>query len=152
MHFEHAHTMLSVFRSEQPKSESGLLVQRLTDTSHDQRRAGYWDATTPNETVAPIHDGLPVILPPSAWDAWLDTTNDDTKPSPNCWYQRLPRWARLKSGTLRRTQVIIDDLFRRDHPRRRNAIEHRDLFSIQRDSSAGTGRGPRAGWLIGPWV
>jgi putative SOS response-associated peptidase YedK len=31
----------------------------------------------PNETVAPIHDRMPVILPPSAWDGWLDPDNDD---------------------------------------------------------------------------
>ncbi len=35
--------------------------------------------TDPNETMAPIHDRMPVILPPSAWDAWLDPTNDDTE-------------------------------------------------------------------------
>ncbi len=33
--------------------------------------------TTPNETLAPIHDRMPVILPESAWDEWLDPTNDD---------------------------------------------------------------------------
>ncbi len=27
--------------------------------------------TTPNETIAPYHDRMPVILPPSAYDAWL---------------------------------------------------------------------------------
>jgi putative SOS response-associated peptidase YedK len=32
--------------------------------------------TTPNETMAPIHDRMPVILPPSAWDTWLDPTYD----------------------------------------------------------------------------
>ena len=31
--------------------------------------------TTPNELMATIHDRMPVILPPSAWDAWLDPTN-----------------------------------------------------------------------------
>jgi SOS response associated peptidase (SRAP) len=34
--------------------------------------------TTANETVAPLHDRMPVILPPSAWDAWLDPGNGDT--------------------------------------------------------------------------
>jgi putative SOS response-associated peptidase YedK len=34
--------------------------------------------TTTNETMASIHDRMPVILPPSAWDAWLDPTYDDT--------------------------------------------------------------------------
>lgn len=30
-----------------------------------------------NETVAPIHDRMPVMLPPSAWSTWLDRGNDD---------------------------------------------------------------------------
>ncbi len=33
--------------------------------------------TTPNELMATIHDRMPVILPPSAWDEWLDPTNAD---------------------------------------------------------------------------
>jgi putative SOS response-associated peptidase YedK len=32
---------------------------------------------TPNEKVAEIHDRMPVILPPSAWEAWLDPENHD---------------------------------------------------------------------------
>ncbi len=28
--------------------------------------------TGPNATMAPIHDRMPVILPPADWDAWLD--------------------------------------------------------------------------------
>src|SRR5215510_9246763 len=35
--------------------------------------------TTPNDTMALIHDRMPVILPPSAWDAWLDPANDDVE-------------------------------------------------------------------------
>jgi putative SOS response-associated peptidase YedK len=31
----------------------------------------------PNEKVEPIHDRMPVMLPPSAWDSWLDPENDD---------------------------------------------------------------------------
>jgi putative SOS response-associated peptidase YedK len=31
----------------------------------------------PNEKIAEIHDRMPVILPPGAWDAWLDRDNDD---------------------------------------------------------------------------
>lgn len=31
----------------------------------------------PNETMAPIHDRMPVILPPSAWADWLAPENDD---------------------------------------------------------------------------
>lgn len=33
--------------------------------------------TNANETMAPIHDRMPAILPASAWAAWLDPTNDD---------------------------------------------------------------------------
>jgi len=33
--------------------------------------------TAPNEVMATIHDRMPVILPASAWDAWLDRDNDD---------------------------------------------------------------------------
>ncbi len=50
--------------------------------------AGLWDAwqapdgselrsasiitTRPNDLIAPVHDRMPVILPPEAWPAWLD--------------------------------------------------------------------------------
>lgn len=33
--------------------------------------------TTPNETMAAIHDRMPVILPPAVWDEWLSPTEDD---------------------------------------------------------------------------
>ena len=33
----------------------------------------------PNEKVAEIHDRMPVMLPPSAWAAWLDPENDDVE-------------------------------------------------------------------------
>jgi putative SOS response-associated peptidase YedK len=35
--------------------------------------------TEPNKLLAPIHDRMPVVLPPKAWDAWLDPANDDVK-------------------------------------------------------------------------
>jgi len=31
----------------------------------------------PNDKIAEIHDRMPVILPPSAWDTWLDRDIDD---------------------------------------------------------------------------
>jgi putative SOS response-associated peptidase YedK len=31
----------------------------------------------PNDTMAQIHDRMPVILPQRAWDAWLDPANGD---------------------------------------------------------------------------
>jgi putative SOS response-associated peptidase YedK len=33
--------------------------------------------TTPNDVVSELHDRMPVILPPSAWDMWLDRSNED---------------------------------------------------------------------------
>jgi putative SOS response-associated peptidase YedK len=33
--------------------------------------------TTPNSEMAKIHDRMPVILPPEAWDTWLDRDNED---------------------------------------------------------------------------
>jgi len=33
--------------------------------------------TSANGTMAPIHDRMPVILPESRWDEWLDPNNDD---------------------------------------------------------------------------
>lgn len=33
--------------------------------------------TTPNEAMSAIHDRMPAILPPSAWDEWLDQGNAD---------------------------------------------------------------------------
>lgn len=33
--------------------------------------------TEANELMAPIHHRMPVILPPSAWDQWLDPTDAD---------------------------------------------------------------------------
>ncbi len=33
--------------------------------------------TDANALVEPLHDRMPVVLPPSAWDQWLDPTNDD---------------------------------------------------------------------------
>ena len=32
-----------------------------------------------NETIAPVHDRMPVVLPPDAWDAWLDRDNHDIR-------------------------------------------------------------------------
>jgi putative SOS response-associated peptidase YedK len=33
--------------------------------------------TSANETMAPLHDRMPVILPASAWPSWLDPANQD---------------------------------------------------------------------------
>ena len=33
--------------------------------------------TDANDLLAPIHDRMPVVLPPATWDHWLDTSNRD---------------------------------------------------------------------------
>ncbi len=33
--------------------------------------------TSANATMSPVHDRMPVILPPAAWDSWLDPDNHD---------------------------------------------------------------------------
>lgn len=43
----------------------------------DRLRSATIITTTPNGLMATIHDRMPVILPPSAWDEWLDPANDD---------------------------------------------------------------------------
>ncbi len=35
--------------------------------------------TSANATMRPVHDRMPVILPPSAWDAWLDPAPADAE-------------------------------------------------------------------------
>ena len=53
-----------------PKNEDG-------ERTGDPLRSCTIITTTPNDEMAKIHDRMPVILPPSAWDEWLDTDNDD---------------------------------------------------------------------------
>jgi putative SOS response-associated peptidase YedK len=33
--------------------------------------------TRPNDFMAPIHDRMPVIIPPDGWATWLDAANAD---------------------------------------------------------------------------
>ena len=35
--------------------------------------------TTPNELMMPIHDRMPVIIPPDQYDLWLDPARNDEK-------------------------------------------------------------------------
>jgi len=48
-----------------------------TERTSDPLRSCTIITGQPNEKVAEIHDRMPVMLPPSAWDAWLDRENDD---------------------------------------------------------------------------
>jgi putative SOS response-associated peptidase YedK len=67
-------------RDGEPIALAGLWEEwRDPDRKGEPLRTVTIITTTPNETMAPIHDRMPVILPPEAWDAWLDPTNDDTE-------------------------------------------------------------------------
>ena len=35
--------------------------------------------TAANDTMAPVHDRMPVVIPQSKWTEWLDPTNDDVE-------------------------------------------------------------------------
>jgi putative SOS response-associated peptidase YedK len=63
----------------EPIALAGLWEEwRGPDRSGDERlRSATIVTTDPNDLMATIHDRMPVILPPAAWDAWLDPSNAD---------------------------------------------------------------------------
>lgn len=62
----------------EPYAFAGLWeVWRGPDKDQEPLRSCTIITTSPNEEMAKIHDRMPVILPPSAWDSWLDRENDD---------------------------------------------------------------------------
>lgn len=61
----------------EPYAFAGLWEVWKGDEADDRLRSTTIITTTANEPMAEIHDRMPVILPPSAWDEWLDPTNDD---------------------------------------------------------------------------
>jgi putative SOS response-associated peptidase YedK len=71
-------------RDEEPLAFAGIWeIWRGPDKAKEkdapeQLRSCTIITTSANETMAPIHDRMPVILPASKWDEWLDPGNDDT--------------------------------------------------------------------------
>jgi len=62
----------------EPYAFAGLWeVWRGPDKDQEPLRSCTIITTTPNSEMAKIHDRMPVILPPSAWDTWLDRDVDD---------------------------------------------------------------------------
>lgn len=63
----------------EPLALAGLWEEwRGPDRSGDQRlRSTTIITTEPNAVMASIHDRMPVILPPTAWDEWLDPEGSD---------------------------------------------------------------------------
>jgi putative SOS response-associated peptidase YedK len=62
----------------QPLAFAGLWeVWRGPEKDQEPLRSVTIVTTAANETMAPIHDRMPVILPETAWDSWLDREDDD---------------------------------------------------------------------------
>jgi putative SOS response-associated peptidase YedK len=62
----------------EPLAFAGLWeVWRGPDKQGDPLRSCTIVTTSANETMEPLHDRMPVILPASAWEEWLDPANDD---------------------------------------------------------------------------
>lgn len=61
-----------------PLALAGLWsVWRGPEKDQDPLRSVTIITTTPNETMKPIHDRMPVILGEGDWNTWLDRENDD---------------------------------------------------------------------------
>ena len=61
-----------------PVAFAGLWsVWRGPDKDQEPLRSLTIVTTTPNETMRPIHDRMPVVLPEAAWSTWLDRDNQD---------------------------------------------------------------------------
>jgi putative SOS response-associated peptidase YedK len=62
----------------EPLAFAGLWeVWRGPERDQEPLRSVTIVTTAANETMAPIHDRMPVILPESAWGSWLDREDDD---------------------------------------------------------------------------
>lgn len=63
----------------EPLALAGLWEEwRGPDRGDDVLRTVTIVTTAANETMAPVHDRMPVILPPATWDRWLDPHQRDT--------------------------------------------------------------------------
>jgi putative SOS response-associated peptidase YedK len=65
-------------RSGQPMAFAGVW-ETWTGPNGEEMETAAIVTTQANRTLAAIHDRMPVILPPAAFDLWLDTANVDAK-------------------------------------------------------------------------
>lgn len=82
----------------EPLAFAGLWEEwRGPDHDRSQRlRSATILTTGANETMAPIHDRMPVILPRPAWDEWLDPTNADLDALSRLLVPALPKLLALR--------------------------------------------------------
>ena len=59
---------------ERPLALAGLWTGRQDAESGEWHRTFTIVTTRPNAFMAPIHDRMPVVVPPESWAAWLDPT------------------------------------------------------------------------------
>jgi putative SOS response-associated peptidase YedK len=64
-------------RDGSPLAFAGLWEVWRGDPDGSPLRSCVIITTTANELLAPLHDRMPVVLPPEAWDSWLDRAHDD---------------------------------------------------------------------------
>ena len=69
--------------------------------------------TRANELLAPIHDRMPVLLPESAWEQWLDPTNHDLEslqallePAPDEWLELYPVSRRVNKAEHKGAELL----------------------------------------------
>jgi putative SOS response-associated peptidase YedK len=75
-----ARTPFAVVRADRrPMALAGLWAGWKDPDTGEVVRSFTILTTGPNELVAPIHNRMPVVVPESAWDRWLDPTR--TKPA-----------------------------------------------------------------------
>jgi putative SOS response-associated peptidase YedK len=60
--------------SDAPLALAGLWTGRKDDETGEWIRSFTIVTTRPNGFMAPIHDRMPVVIPPDAWATWLDPT------------------------------------------------------------------------------
>jgi putative SOS response-associated peptidase YedK len=65
-------------KSGKPLAFAGLW-ETWTGPNGEELETGTIVTTAANKTLAPIHDRMPVIVPPDGFDLWLDTANIDAK-------------------------------------------------------------------------
>jgi putative SOS response-associated peptidase YedK len=68
-------------RDGEPLAFAGLweVWRNPNDPDRSPLRSCVIITTQANDALAPLHDRMPVVLPPEAWDAWLDPKNGDVE-------------------------------------------------------------------------
>ncbi|MFT7600472.1 MAG: putative SOS response-associated peptidase YedK [Acidimicrobiales bacterium] len=70
--------------------------------------------TTANETMAPVHDRMPVFIPPQRWDDWLDPESDALElrsllvPAPSGLLQLRPVTTMVNSVRNKGPELIVE--------------------------------------------